>query len=74
MPRPNEYSPPKDPVFRQEKEIERGMIDFHLRVKPEPMPNPHGLSVFEQRPKFLVDRDKKFQSMADSAEKFEKLG
>ena len=59
VPKVNEYQPPRDPVFRVEKEIELGMTDFALRVKPEPFDNPHGLSAFEQRPKFLVDRENK---------------
>ena len=73
-PRVNEYSPPRDHVFRQEKEIERGMIDFHLRVKPEPIPNPKGLSAFEQRPKYQVEYEKKRWQEQEDFEKFQRLG
>lgn len=46
-PRVDEYANPKAPVFRVEKEIEPGMKDLELRIKPDQIENPYGLSVFE---------------------------
>ena len=74
VPVPNEYAAPQDPVFRDEKEIVAGMVDFHTRVKLDPMLNPHGLSVFASKPKYLVDADTKRQREEESAEKYQRLG
>jgi len=46
-PKVDEYENPKNAVFRVEKEIEPGMKDFELRIKPDDMENPHGLSAFD---------------------------
>jgi len=43
----DEYENPKNAVFRVEKEIEPGMKDFELRIKPDTIENPHGLSAFD---------------------------
>jgi len=53
-PRVDEYENPKNPVFRVEKEIEPGMKDFELRIRPDAMENPHGLSAFDIRPKYFT--------------------
>lgn len=55
---PREWAAPKDPVFRKEMEIEPGMKDFELRPKKHQMENPHNLSVFSDRPKFLVEKER----------------
>lgn len=34
------------------------MKDFELRVGKIDIENPHGLSVFEKRPKFLIEKEK----------------
>ena len=34
VPVPNEYENPKDPEFRKLKEIEPGMVDFALQIRP----------------------------------------
>ena len=54
----NEYLDPKNHVFREEKEIELGMKDFELKVGKIEIENPHGLSVFEKKPKYLIDKEK----------------
>jgi hypothetical protein len=54
----NEYSDPKNHIFRDEKEIEIGMKDFELRVGKINIENPHGISVFEKRPRFLIEKEK----------------
>jgi hypothetical protein len=52
-----DYANPKDPKFRPGFEIEPGMKDFNLRPKIDVFENPHGLSVFAARPKFLTDKE-----------------
>lgn len=75
VPKPdNEYSVPKAHKFREEKEIEPGMKDFELRFKPDPMENPNGLSVFEQRPKYQVEKEKSAFERQDAMEKFMAAG
>jgi hypothetical protein len=54
----SEYVAPKDPKFRDEFEVEPGKKDFLLRTKPPAIDNPHGLSVFASRPKFITDKEK----------------
>jgi hypothetical protein len=54
IPTANEYAAPKPPVFRTEKEIEVGMKDFERRFKPDPIENPHALSVFDQKPRYQM--------------------
>lgn len=70
VPKVQEYENPKDPVFRVEKEIEPGMKDFELRFKPDPMDNPHFLSVFDKKPKYHTDRAKKIAEQNEAIEKF----
>ena len=53
---PREWQAPKDPEFRKEAEIEPGMHDFILRPKTIQMENPHGLSVFNTRPKYIEQK------------------
>ena len=53
-----EYQNPKGHKFRDEMEIEPGMKDFMLRVRPPPIDNPHNLSVFAARPKYITDKEK----------------
>ena len=74
VPKVYEYQPPRDPVFRVEKEIELGMTDFALRVKCDPVDNPHGLSAFEQRPKYQVDLENKEMREREAIDKFNRLG
>jgi len=57
-PKVNEYSPPKPHKYRDEAEIELGMKDFITRVQVDPIENPHGLSVFAQKPKFITDKER----------------
>lgn len=70
VPKVQEYENPKDPVFRDEKEIEPGMKDFELRFKPDPMENPHFLSVFDKLPRYHADRARHFAQKDDEIEKF----
>ena len=56
VPKLNEYENPKPPVFRVEKEIEPGMKDFERQFKPDPMDNPHFISVFDKLPRYHADR------------------
>lgn len=46
-PKPNEYYDPKNPVFREEFEVIGDMKDFQLRIQPQKIDNPHGLSAFQ---------------------------
>ena len=48
----NEYVAPKAHKFRDEFEVEVGMVDFLLRTKVPIMDNPNGLSIFSSRPKY----------------------
>jgi len=72
IPHVNEYDPPKDHKFRDEAEIEIGMNDFMLppRIHAPAMENPHGLSVFAQRPKFITDKEKAKAEQQEAEEKF----
>ena len=65
-----EYSPPKPHKYRDEVEIEPGMKDFELRFKVDKMENPHGLSVFAQRPRYITDKEKAMQEKQDAIDKF----
>ncbi len=56
-PRPNEYLDPKNPKFRDEFEVIGDMKDFQLRIQPQTIDNPHGLSVFQQIPKFIIEKE-----------------
>lgn len=56
IPVAKEYEAPKPPVFRTEKEIELGMKDFERRFKPDPIENPHNLSAFDSKPKFIAEK------------------
>ena len=69
-PKANEYSPPKPHRFRDEAEIELGMKDFITRVKIDPIENPHALSVFAQKPKFITDKEKEKEEAKDALDKF----
>ena len=66
----NEYSDPKNHIFRDEKEIEIGMKDFELRVGKINIENPHGISVFEKRPRFLIEKEKEKALKKEIVEKF----
>lgn len=46
------------------------MKDFELRVGKINIENPHGLSVFEKRPKFLVEKEKERALKKEVIEKF----
>lgn len=56
---PREWIAPRDPVFRQEMEIEPGMKDFVLKPKKERMENPNNISVFNNKPNFITKREQK---------------
>jgi len=62
-----EYVPPKDHKFRDEKEIERGMQDFLLRSKLPLMENPHGLSAFAEKPKYQQVEERRIQEKEEIA-------
>ena len=70
MPKVNEYENPKNPVFRDEKEIEPGMKDFELRFKVDPMENPNFISVFDKLPKYHAERAKKIEKQNEDIMKF----
>lgn len=53
-----EYNDPKSHCYRDLKEILPGMKDFNLRFKVDEIENPNGLSVFVDKPKYIVDREK----------------
>lgn len=55
---PQEYNDPKPHQYRDLKEIIPGTKDFELRFKVDPIDNPKGLSVFADKPKFIVDKEK----------------
>ena len=74
VPDPHEYSPPKDHVFRVEKEIEVGMQDFKTRIRPEQIDNPHFLSAFDQRPRYQTEKEKRIADKLEAEEKFAKAG
>jgi hypothetical protein len=65
-----EYENPKAHKFRDELEIEPGMKDFTLRVRPPQIDNPHNLSVFAARPKYLTDKAKVQEEAKLAEEKF----
>ena len=65
-----EYSPPKAHKFRDEVEIEPGMSDFALRFKVDKMDNPHALSVFAARPRFITDKEKSKMEQQEAIDKF----
>jgi len=33
------------------------MKDFELRIRPDGMENPHGLSVFDKKPKYFTKKE-----------------
>lgn len=70
----NEYSPSKPHLFREAKEIEVGMKDFQLSFKIPKMDNPHGLSVFDTRPKFISQKERSVAQKQDDMEKFMAAG
>lgn len=70
VPKVDEYENPKPPVFRDEKEIEPGMKDFELRFKPDPVENPHFLSVFNKLPKYHFEREKHAAEKNEALQKF----
>lgn len=69
-----EYENPKSHKFRDEVEIEPGMTDFMLRVRPPPIDNPHNLSVFAARPKFITDKEKQKEEEKLAEDKFAAAG
>ena len=71
VPKIDEYVMPKDPQFRKDTELDFGQIDFSLppMIKPNPMDNPHGLSVFAQRPKMFTDKEKERAEKEDEEKK-----
>ena len=52
---PQNYADPKRHEYRDLKEIIPGTKDFDLRFKCDVIDNPKGLSVFADRPKYIVD-------------------
>jgi hypothetical protein len=70
----NEYSPSKPHLFRDAKEIEVGMKDFMLSFKIPTMDNPHGLSVFDTRPKYISEKERQLAQSQDDMEKTMKAG
>lgn len=65
-----EYQNPKDPVFRDLKEILPGMKDFELRFKVDQIDNPHGLSVFVDKPRFIVEKEKELKEKEEKERKW----
>ena len=59
------YKPPKPHRFRDEVEIEPGMVDFMLRSKPPGIENPNGLSVFCDKPKYISDKRRAEEQKAE---------
>jgi len=59
-PKVNEWKLPKPHQFRKDAELDFGQRDFYLppMIKPNPIENPNGLSVFAARPKFITDKEK----------------
>lgn len=70
-PKPNEYYDPKNPKFREEFEVIGDMKDFQLRIKPQIIDNPHGLSVFQQIPKFITEKEKEVTDKQEAIRKFQ---
>jgi hypothetical protein len=66
----NEYFASKAHKFRDEFEVEVGMVDFLLRTKPPIMDNPKGLSVFAARPKYITDKEKETAEKELALKKF----
>ena len=66
--------PPKDPVFRKEMEIEPGMRDFELRLKKHQIENPHNLSVFSDKPKFITEKAREIHEKQLADAKFAATG
>lgn len=46
------------------------MKDFELRVGKINIENPHGISVFEKRPRFLIEKEKEKALKKEIMEKF----
>lgn len=74
VPKIFEYAVPKAYQFRKEAELELGQKDFSLRNKVPEMDNPHGLSVFAAKPKFITDKEKERAEKTEAHEKFMKAG
>jgi hypothetical protein len=69
-----QYENPKNHKFRDEVEIEPGMKDFILRVRPPLIDNPHNLSVFASRPKYITDKEKLKAEEQKAADDFAAAG
>ena len=55
-------------------EIEPGMKDFELRPKKHEIENPHNLSVFADRPKFITDKERELNEKYLADQKFAASG
>jgi len=64
-----EYVQPLPHEYRDLMEIEQGMTDFHLRTHPDPVENPHFLSVFQDKPKYQTDKEKADKEKAERERK-----
>lgn len=71
---PRDWLPPKDPVFREEFEVQPGRADFNLRPRKLQMENPHNLSVFQVKPKYIAEREKADNEKADALQKLLEAG
>ena len=71
---PRDWIPPKDPVFREDYEVPPGLPDFNLRPKKHKIDNPFNLSVFVDKPKFIVDKEKADKEKAEAERKFKEAG
>jgi len=65
---PTKYVPPSQ-NFREEKEIIAGEKDFISRVVPDPLINPHSISVFQEKPRFVTDKENMLLEKAENARK-----
>lgn len=46
------------------------MKDFELRIRPDKIDNPHGLSAFDQKPKYQIEREKELAQKEEAMRKF----
>lgn len=67
---PRDWVPPTDPEFRKEAEIEPGMHDFILRPKAIPLENKHGLSAFNNKPKYIEEKRRANEDKIQALQKF----
>jgi len=55
-------------------EIEPGMRDFELRLKKHQIENPHNLSVFSDKPKFITEKAREIHEKQLADAKFAATG